>query len=249
MTLQQLADFSYVTFNCLNSLVLRTRAVPCQAEGSLLFHPSQPCPTGRMACRGTAVGKITFWTLQAAQENVGNPRSAVWNRTVDYLAVNFACAKHSSGCHEPAEPLQPLEDMLVAQLQRLSPWPCSLWAIRCINPMGHPPGAQAGWHHGLVPAETCHTTAPEWTGGVISWHPHPGHWLHCWTAWNIEYTLELLMQIIPEGIWVGMIMESIWLSCVMQLFELSSLFLVRYLRLMASLGWCWVFSEKIVRVM
>lgn len=46
------------------------------------------------------------------------------------------------------------------------------------------------------------------------------------------------MQIISKGIWVGMIMESIWLSHVMQLCELSSLFPVRYLSLVACLGWC-----------
>lgn len=197
-----------------------------------------------MACRGTAVGKITFWTLQAAQENVGNPRSAVWNHTVDNLVVNFACAKHSFGCHEPAEPLEAATGRHAGgTLHRLSPWPCSLWATRCINPMGHLWGAQADGHHGSA-AETSHTTAPEWRGGVTSWHPHPGHRHHCWTVWNIEYIFELLMQIISKGIWVGMIMESIWLSCVMQLFELSSLFPVRYLGLMACLGWCWVFLEK-----
>lgn len=125
----------------------------------------------------------------------------------------------------------------------LSPWPCSLQAIRGMNPMGHPLGAQADWHHGLA-AETCHTMAPEWREGVISWHLHPGHWLHCWSVWNTEYMFELLMQIILKGVWVGMIMESIWLSHVMQLCELSSLFPVRHLSLVACLGWCWIFLEK-----
>lgn len=35
-------------------------------------------------------------------------------------------------------------------------------------------------------------------------------------------------------------MESIWLSHVMQLCKLSSLFPVKYLGLVACLGWCWV---------
>lgn len=189
MTLQQLADFSYVTFNCLNSLVLRARAIPCQGEGSLLFHSSQAYPTGRMACRGTAVGKITFWTLQAAQENVGSPRTVLWSHTVDY----FACARHSFGCHEPAEPLQLLEDRLVAQLHRLSPWPCSLQAIQCINPMGHPlrgSGRLAPWlgsrnllNHGTWPLSEQEESSPDIfildTCSIVGLK----HWVYIWAAY------------------------------------------------------------------
>lgn len=59
---------------------------------------------------------------------------------------------------------------------------------------------------------------------------------------------ELLIQIISKRIWVGVIVESIWLSHVMHLCKLSTLFPVKYLRLVACHGWCQVFLEKIVRL-
>lgn len=113
---------------------------PAKERALCYFTPHHPA-TGRMACRGAAVAKIIFWTLRAAQKNVGSPRTAIWSCAVGNFAVNFACARHNFWFHmasDPAEPLQVLEDMLVAQLRGLSPCPCSLQASECTDPAGRP---------------------------------------------------------------------------------------------------------------
>lgn len=71
MTLQQLANFSFVTYNSLNTALYSEHGQsPAKERALCYFIPHNPT-TGRMACR---VAKIIFGTLRAAQENVGSPK-------------------------------------------------------------------------------------------------------------------------------------------------------------------------------